>query len=242
MNLVVLSHLQPILCGKWCYLFNCRLQFFWKHTIVFRNLSNNCNEQHMWFHEYLAHNVGAQIVWGYCAQSYMHYFVRLQTTLAHTESNMCTAFSLFYLFLAEYACGTYWTPFYVSRHFASYVWKKEQLALKNRKCALACKDGIILLLSSFSRYISWLTQSSKKHYLNNFPAIYTSPSITKWSRKFKWKNIICCFNVISTALHNTHHQGCSGVGTAFPHLFALETLLEDLDFSYQFLQVEPGAA
>jgi len=23
MDLVVLSHLEPILCGKWCYLFNC---------------------------------------------------------------------------------------------------------------------------------------------------------------------------------------------------------------------------
>ena len=36
-------------------------------------------------------------------------------------------------------------------------------------------------------------------------------------------------------------QGCSGVGTAFPHLFAPETLLEDLDFSFLFLHVAPGA-
>jgi len=36
--------------------------------------------------------------------------------------------------------------------------------------------------------------------------------------------------------------GCSGVGKAFLHLFALVTLLEDLDFSFQFLRVAPGAA
>jgi len=29
---------------------------------------------------------------------------------------------------------------------------------------------------------------------------------------------------------HAYNQGCSGVGTAFPHLFALVTLLEDLDF------------
>jgi len=34
----------------------------------------------------------------------------------------------------------------------------------------------------------------------------------------------------------------SGVGTAFPHLFALVALLENLDFSFQFLRVAPGAA
>jgi len=34
----------------------------------------------------------------------------------------------------------------------------------------------------------------------------------------------------------------SGVGTAFPYIFALETLLEDLDFSFQFLRVAPGVA
>jgi len=32
------------------------------------------------------------------------------------------------------------------------------------------------------------------------------------------------------------------VATMFPHLFALVTLLEDLDFSFQFLRVAPGAA
>jgi len=32
------------------------------------------------------------------------------------------------------------------------------------------------------------------------------------------------------------------MGTTFPQLFALVTLLEDLDFSYQFLRVVPGAA
>jgi len=31
-------------------------------------------------------------------------------------------------------------------------------------------------------------------------------------------------------------------GNAFPHLFVLETLLEDFDFSFQFLHVAPGAA
>jgi len=42
-----------------------------------------------------------------------------------------------------------------------------------------------------------------------------------------------------------YNQGVVGwerVGTGFPHLFALETLLEDLDFSFQFLHVAPGAA
>jgi len=34
----------------------------------------------------------------------------------------------------------------------------------------------------------------------------------------------------------------SGVGTAFSHLFALVTLLENLDFSFQFLRVAPEAA
>jgi len=32
------------------------------------------------------------------------------------------------------------------------------------------------------------------------------------------------------------------VETMFPQLFALVTLLEDLDFSFQFLCVVPGAA
>jgi len=36
--------------------------------------------------------------------------------------------------------------------------------------------------------------------------------------------------------------GWERVGRAFPHLFSLETLLEDLDFSFQFLHVAPGAA
>jgi len=40
----------------------------------------------------------------------------------------------------------------------------------------------------------------------------------------------------------TCQQGCSGVGTAFPHLFALVTLPEDLDLSFQFLHVAPEAA
>jgi len=34
----------------------------------------------------------------------------------------------------------------------------------------------------------------------------------------------------------------SGVGTAFPHFFALVTLLEELDFSFRFLRVAPEAA
>ena len=42
--------------------------------------------------------------------------------------------------------------------------------------------------------------------------------------------------------HQTCQQGCSGVGTAFSHLSALVKLLEDLDFSFQFLRVAPGAA
>jgi len=33
----------------------------------------------------------------------------------------------------------------------------------------------------------------------------------------------------------------SGVGTAFPHLFAIVTLLEDLDFSFQFPRAALGA-
>jgi len=33
----------------------------------------------------------------------------------------------------------------------------------------------------------------------------------------------------------------SGVGTASPYLFALVTLLQDLDFSFQFPRVAPGA-
>ena len=53
---------------------------------------------------------------------------------------------------------------------------------------------------------------------------------------YKWQyrqiKTVCC----------TIQPGCSGVGTAFPHLSALETLLEDLDFSFQFLHVAPGAA
>jgi len=36
--------------------------------------------------------------------------------------------------------------------------------------------------------------------------------------------------------------GSAGVRTTFPHLFALVMLLEDLDFSFQFLRVEPGEA
>jgi len=36
--------------------------------------------------------------------------------------------------------------------------------------------------------------------------------------------------------------GVYGVGKAFLHLFALVTLLEDLDFSFQFLRVTPRAA
>jgi len=36
-------------------------------------------------------------------------------------------------------------------------------------------------------------------------------------------------------------QGCSGVGTAFLQLFVIVTLLEDLDFLFQFLRVAPGA-
>jgi len=47
---------------------------------------------------------------------------------------------------------------------------------------------------------------------------------------------------MTTDKHQTCQQGCSGVGTAFPHLFALVTLLEDLDFSFQFRRVAPGAA
>jgi len=31
------------------------------------------------------------------------------------------------------------------------------------------------------------------------------------------------------------------VGTAFPHIFAHRTLLDDLNFSFQFLRVAPGA-
>jgi len=36
--------------------------------------------------------------------------------------------------------------------------------------------------------------------------------------------------------------GCSGMGTAFPRLFALVTLLDDFDFSFQFLRVAPAVA
>jgi len=31
MNLVVFSHLEPISCGKRCYLFNCYLQLNYEH-------------------------------------------------------------------------------------------------------------------------------------------------------------------------------------------------------------------
>jgi len=37
MNLVVLSHLEPILCGEWYYLFHCQLWYFSKHTIMLHN-------------------------------------------------------------------------------------------------------------------------------------------------------------------------------------------------------------
>jgi len=37
MNLVVLSHLEPIVCGKRCHFFNCSLRFFCKQTIVLHN-------------------------------------------------------------------------------------------------------------------------------------------------------------------------------------------------------------
>ena len=46
---------------------------------------------------------------------------------------------------------------------------------------------------------------------------------------------------MTTDKHQTCQQGCSEVGTVFPHLCALVTLLEDLDFSFQFLRVAPGA-
>jgi len=36
--------------------------------------------------------------------------------------------------------------------------------------------------------------------------------------------------------------GVQCVGTVLPRLFALLTLLDDLDFSFQFLRVAPGAA
>jgi len=36
--------------------------------------------------------------------------------------------------------------------------------------------------------------------------------------------------------------GWERVVTTFPQLFGLATLLEDLDFSFQFLRVVPGAA
>jgi len=32
MNLVVLSHLEAVLCGKQYHLFNCKLRFFCKQT------------------------------------------------------------------------------------------------------------------------------------------------------------------------------------------------------------------
>jgi len=37
MNLVVLSHLEPTVCSKRCYLFNCWLPFFCKQTVVLCN-------------------------------------------------------------------------------------------------------------------------------------------------------------------------------------------------------------
>jgi len=36
-DLVVLSHLEPFLCGKWRCLFNCLLRLFCKQTTVLRN-------------------------------------------------------------------------------------------------------------------------------------------------------------------------------------------------------------
>jgi len=49
---------------------------------------------------------------------------------------------------------------------------------------------------------------------------------------------------MTTDEHQTCQQGCSGVGrlgTTFPQFFALVTLPEGLDFSFQFLRVVPGA-
>ena len=47
---------------------------------------------------------------------------------------------------------------------------------------------------------------------------------------------------VTTDSHQTYQQGCSGMGTTFPQLFALITLLEDLDFSFQFLRAARGTA
>jgi len=37
-------------------------------------------------------------------------------------------------------------------------------------------------------------------------------------------------------------MGWQHMGTTFPQLFAQVTLLEDFDFSFQFLRVAPGTA
>jgi len=52
MDLVVLSHLDPTVFGKGCYLFNCELRFFCKQTIVSRNKpTTNAMSSVMWFCE-----------------------------------------------------------------------------------------------------------------------------------------------------------------------------------------------
>jgi len=61
--------------------------FFCKHTTVFSNKPNNCNEQRVLFEA------------STCHRSY--YPVELQTTLLHTESNTRTTFILFYSCLAD---------------------------------------------------------------------------------------------------------------------------------------------
>jgi len=54
--------------------------------------------------------------------------------------------------------------------------------------------------------------------------------------------------VYGLRLKKVEKQRCSGVGTAFPHLFvvwdlfSLVTLLENLDLSFQFVRVASGAA
>jgi len=54
---------------------------------------------------------------------------------------------------------------------------------------------------------------------------------------YRWR-----YAIMGKAIMMDLMQRWSGVGTEFPHLFTLVTLLEDFEFSFQFLRVVPGEA
>ena len=63
------SHLESISCAEQCYLSNCYLQFFGKHTPCYVITYNSCNEQH------------PRVACTY----HRSYSARLLATLAHTK-------------------------------------------------------------------------------------------------------------------------------------------------------------